>query len=173
MRVIQSDSGGFLGNKTDAFASVVFEDAVVRTDVIDDTLRPRWLPWMKRAFVFHMAHSSSQIFVGVFDSDTGMDDHDLIGKVSVDLANLKKDTTYILKYDIFKSSNMSGRKSRGSITLRLRFEVKDERRFLLSCLDPPPEVYVNVKTKKDFHVVKCTTDGKYDMEQYSMRTMNS
>lgn len=30
------DTGGFLGNKTDAFVSIVFEDSVVQTDIIDD-----------------------------------------------------------------------------------------------------------------------------------------
>jgi hypothetical protein len=38
------DTGGFLGNKTDAFVSVVYEDVYVRTDTIDDCLSPRWMP---------------------------------------------------------------------------------------------------------------------------------
>ena len=167
------DSGGFLGNKTDAFVSIVYEDSVVQTDIIDDCLSPRWLPWTKRAFVFHMSHSSSQVLVGVFDNDTGMDDHDLIGKVSIDLTNIRKDTIYTLKYDIFKSSQMSSRKAKGSITLRMRVEVEDERKLLLACLEPPPDVYVNVKTQKEFRVARWTCSGKYDMEQYSMKVMNS
>jgi C2 domain len=61
------DTGGFLGNKTDAFVSIVFEDSVVQTDIIDDCLSPRWLPWMKRAFVFHISHSSSQLLIGYVD----------------------------------------------------------------------------------------------------------
>lgn len=167
------DTGGFLGNKTDAFVSIVFEDSVVQTDIVDDCLCPRWLPWMKRAFVFHMAHSSSQVLVGVFDNDIGMDDHDLIGKVSVDLTNLHKDTIYTLQYDIFKSSQMSSRKAKGSITLRIRLEIDDERKLLLACLEPPPDIYVNVKTRKEFRVVRWTTAGKYDMDSYSMKVMNS
>ena len=31
------------GDKTDAFAAVLFEDTLVRTDVIFDRLSPRWL----------------------------------------------------------------------------------------------------------------------------------
>lgn len=167
------DTGGFLGNKTDAFVSLVYEDSVAQTDIIDDCLSPRWLPWTKRAFVFHMTHSSSQVLLGVFDNDTGMDDHDLIGKVSIDLTNFKKDTIYTLKYDIFKSSQMSSRKAKGSVTLRLRLEIEDERKLLLACLEPPPDVYVNVKSRKEFRVVRWTCSGKYDMEQYSMKVMNS
>ena len=111
--------------------------------------------------------------MGVFDNDMGMDDHDLIGKVSVDLTNLKRDTIYTLKYDIFKTAQMSGRKARGSVTLRLRLEIEDERKLLLACLEPPPDMYVNVKARKDFRVVRWTTQGKYDMEQYNMKVMNS
>lgn len=66
------DVGGFAGNKTDAFVSLVFEDIYVRTDVIDDCLSPRWPPWSQRAFVFHILHSSSQLFLGVFDYDAGL-----------------------------------------------------------------------------------------------------
>lgn len=120
-----------------------------------------------------MSHSSSQVLVGVFDNDTGIDDHDLIGKVSIDLTNFRKDIIYTLKYDIFKSSQMSTRKAKGSITVRMRIEIEDERKLLLACLEPPPDVYVNVKTRKEFRVARWTCSGKYDMEQYSMKVMNS
>jgi hypothetical protein len=168
--------GGFAGNKTDTFVSLVYEDAAVRTDIIDDTLKPRWLPWSKRAFIFHMLHSSSELFLGVFDYDAGFnpaDDHDLVGRVSVDLSNLRKDTIYTLKYNIYDTARMNQRKRRGSITLRLRLEIEDDRKLLLSNLEPPPQVYVNVKTRRDFRVIRYTCTGKYDMEKYSMKVINS
>ena len=49
------DSGHF-GDYTDAFVAIVFEDNLMRTDVIDDELSPRWLPWTQRAFAFPMKH---------------------------------------------------------------------------------------------------------------------
>ena len=49
------DSGTF-GDYTDAFVAIVFEDNLVRTDVINDELSPRWLPWTQRAFAFPMKH---------------------------------------------------------------------------------------------------------------------
>ena len=70
------DTGG--RNKTDTFVSIVYEDSVMKTDVIDDCLNPRFLPWMRRAFIFHMFHTSSQIFLGAFDYDESLnpaDDH--------------------------------------------------------------------------------------------------
>jgi hypothetical protein len=55
------------GGKTDAFACLVFEDCIVNTDVINDSLCPRWMPWSQRAFIFRIMHPSSQLMVGVFD----------------------------------------------------------------------------------------------------------
>ena len=156
------DTGG--RNKTDAFVAIVSEDSVSKTDIIDDCLNPLWPPWCQRAFIFHMFHSSSQLFLGVFDYDEGVnptDDHDLIGRVSVDLSNLRHDTTYVLKYNIFTTARMSDRKSKGTITVRLRIEIADERKLLLSNLEPPPEMYVNVKKRKDYRVVHYTCTGKY------------
>jgi len=168
------DSGG--RNKTDTFVALVYEDSVVKTDVVDDCLNPRWLPWSKRATIFHIHHSSSQLFLGVFDYDQSVhpgDDHDLIGRVAVDLTNIRKDTMYVLKYDLFTTAKISDRKRLGSITIRLRMEVEDDRVVLLSNLEPPPEFYVNVKTRKDFRVVKYTCTGKYDTSKYDIKFINS
>ncbi|GKY95229.1 hypothetical protein MPSEU_000485800 [Mayamaea pseudoterrestris] len=170
------DTGGFVGNKTDAFVSVVFEDSFVTTDVVGDCLAPRWMPWTKRAFMFRMMHSSSQLFLGVFDYDLSFnpaDGHDFIGRVSIDLSNLRKDTTYILTYNLYTSARMSQRKKRGTVTLRLRLEIDDDRQLLLSSLDPPPQIRVNTKSWKDHHVVRCTCTGKTDMNKYSMQIINS
>jgi hypothetical protein len=85
------------GNKTDPFVCCVYEDTVVKTNVIDDCLSPRWLPWMQRAFVFRMFHPSSNLHIAVFDYDPGFhDDHDMCGRVSIDLANLLPNTVYLL-----------------------------------------------------------------------------
>lgn len=158
------DTGG--RNKTDTFVAIVFEDSVAKTDIIDDCLNPLWPPWCQRAFIFHMFHSSSQLFLGVFDFDEGVnptDDHDLIGRISVDLSNLRHDTVYVLKYNIYTTARMSERKQKGTITIRLRIEIPDERKLLLSNLEPPPEMYVNVKKRKDYRVVYYTCTGKYGM----------
>ena len=158
------DTGG--RNKTDTFVALVYEDAVVKTDVIDDCLNPRWLPWSKRAVIFHVYHSSSKLYLGVFDYDRSIhpaDDHDLVGRVTVDLTNLRPDTMYLLNYDIYTTSRISDRKRKGSITLRLRLEIEDERAVLLSNLEPPPDFYVNAKTRKDYRVIMYTCTGKYGM----------
>jgi hypothetical protein len=167
------DTGGFLGNKTDTFVCAIFEDTIVKTDVIDDSLAPRWLPWSNRAFIFHMMNSSSPLYIGVFDFDPGYDDHDLIGRIAIDLCNMHKDTTYVLKYDIFPTAKLTDRVKQGTIRIRLRLEIDDERQMVLSALQPPPTVYVNVKTRKDWLLVRYTCQGKVDTDAYSMKVINS
>ncbi len=49
------DSGHF-GDLSDPFIAMVFEDNLMRTDVIDNELSPRWMPWTHRAFAFQMKH---------------------------------------------------------------------------------------------------------------------
>jgi len=123
-----------------------------------------------------MFHPSSQIFLGVFDYDGGVnpaDDHDLVGRVSVDLSNLRKNTVYVMKYNIFTTAKMSQRKKKGTITIRFRLEIDEDRLLLLSSLEPPPIMYVNSKKRKDFKVIRYTCTGKYDMEAYSMKVINS
>jgi hypothetical protein len=86
---------------------------------------------------------------------------DLIGRVSVDLANLRRDTTYILKYDMFTTARMSERIRMGTIIIRLRLEFDDDRKIILSNLEPPPEFYVNARSRRDFRCVRYTCTGKY------------
>jgi hypothetical protein len=167
------DAGGFLGNKTDAFVSLVFEDCYVRTDTINDCLSPRWLPWTQRAFIFNIYHPSSQLLLGVFDHDSGFDDHDLIGRVSIDITNLRKDTEYLLSYNIYPSARVSGREVQGQVTVRLRIEMEDERKLALATLEPPPLASVNVRNGKDFRVVRGTVYGKTDTARYSIKTIKS
>jgi hypothetical protein len=170
------DSGGFADNKTDAFVALVFEDTVGRTDVIDDTLSPHWMPWHKRAFVIQFHHSSSQLFLGVFDYDISLsatESNDTLGRVSIDLTSLRRDTMYTLTYNIYNAAKMSQRRIRGRITVRLRMEVNDERQLMLGTLEPPPHMYVNSKNKPLARIVRYTCTGQYNIEKYSMKTINS
>jgi len=167
------DAGGFAGNKTDAFVSLVFEDCHLRTNVIDDCLSPRWLPWSNRAFIFQIYHPSSQLLLGVFDFDGGLDDHDLIGRVSVDVASLRRNTEYVLTYNIYPTARVSGRKAEGTITIRVRLDMNRERKAVLAALEPPPPIYVNTARKKDFKVIRATCLGGTDVDRYSMKIITS
>ena len=164
------DVGGVLGNKTDAFVSVVYEDCFARTDIINDCLSPRWMPWSNRAFIFNCMHTSSQLFLAVFDSDTHpLSSHDLVGRVSIDLSNFMSGSVYNLQYILYPTAVCSPRKAEyGSIRIRLRMELEDERTLLLSNFALPMTVYVNVHTKKDFNVIEETVEGGIDTKKYAL-----
>jgi C2 domain len=101
------------GDKTDAFACIVYEDVIVNTDVISNTLSPRWMPWCHRAFAFNIMHPSSDVFVGIFDHDPEQNPlhmvsqmamsslHDPIGRIVINLSHFKPDTVYLLQVRAF------------------------------------------------------------------------
>jgi hypothetical protein len=90
-----------IGNVTDSFVSLVYEDTCAMTDVIDDELSPHWLPWTQRAFCFGMMHPASIMYLGVFDYDLGLGNHEAIGRVAVNVCNLQRNTIYTLKYNLY------------------------------------------------------------------------
>lgn len=56
----------------------------------------------------------------------------------------------------------------GSIKIRLRLEIEDERTLLLSNFELPVSVYVNVDSKKDFNVIHKTVVGNVDLKRYGL-----
>ena len=92
---------GAANDYTDAFVGIVFEDTMVRTDVINDDLNPRWMPWTDRAFAFNIRHPSSLLFLGVFDYDL-LTDHDPIGRIVIETDSFESDTSYLLHYNLYQ-----------------------------------------------------------------------
>jgi hypothetical protein len=52
------------------------------------------------------------LYLGVFDYDLGPLDHEAIGRVAVNISNLKRDTIYTLQYKLYNSSSVTERKVR-------------------------------------------------------------
>ncbi len=109
---------GALGNKTDAFVQVVYEDHVCQTPVIDDKNNPRFLPWTNRAWVFHPHYPSSVINLGVFDFDAGKE-NDFIGRTVVNPTNFRPGTEYLLDYKLYDTAMFARRKDYGTIKVSI------------------------------------------------------
>lgn len=164
-------------NKTDAFVCVVFEDCVVNTDVINDTLSPQWMPWSQRAFVFNILHPSSQLLLGVFDYDPGLAmiteaSHDVIGKVNINMTNCSPGTVYTLEYNLIAQGS-EGPYANGRITVRYRVEWFDERKTLVAAMIPPPPCYVSVEKKMHFKITNYTLVGEENPHKLSIKTITS
>lgn len=167
-------------NLTDAYCCLIMEDSIVNTSVINDTLSPRWMPSDRRAFVFHVHHPSSQVYVGIFDFDKlnrigntmRKRVHDPIGRVLVNLTQFYPDTEYTLQYQIYpldKDANQhrAEQTHNGTIVLRLRVEwgdicckENDAKNMLVAGMVPPPESYLSVPERHDFQVAYYTTVGE-------------
>ncbi|KAL7558699.1 hypothetical protein ACA910_013416 [Epithemia clementina (nom. ined.)] len=169
------------GNLTDAFVTAVFEDAMVQTDVIDDELSPHWLPWTRRAFAFGIMHPASMLYLGCFDYDytnvllnatTALGGgHDAIGRVSINICNLARNVDHTLQYHWHTSCNVTERQAiYGTVTIRLRVEMVDERAAVLAAIrNPLPTFHVNVQKEESMQVLLYTCFGRYGDEQDSKR----
>jgi C2 domain len=159
------DVGEAVGNFTDAFVCAVFEDAMVQTPVIYDELSPHWMPWTDRAFCFGILHPASMLHLGVFDYDLGpMLPHEPLGRAMVNVAHFQRDTDYTLRYNLYKSADITDRSPMGSITVRLRVTYHDEKRALLAALGPRPKFHINVRRDKSHSVVRYTCFGEYNRD---------
>ena len=174
-----TDIGSTVGNLSDAFCCAIYEDSLVETDVIDDELSPHWLPWTQRAFAFNIMHPSSVLFLAVFGYKRRMLNHTPIGRVEINLGNMQRDTVYNMQYSLFRSSHVIDRTVRatcivflcylqsltysqscGTIKVRLRMEIKNERAFLMASLRPPPPIYLNVEKQKSWPVMRYACRGE-------------
>jgi hypothetical protein len=159
------DYGQRLGNQTDTFCTLIYGDGMVQTDIIDDELSPHWLPWTQRAFCFALGHPSQVLYVGVFGYKRAPMRHAPIGRIEINTTNLQHDTLYELHYDLIsRSHKYNGRISNGTLRVRVRVELDNERRYLLASLQPPPPVYINVAKRKSMYVARYTAMGEYDTQ---------
>jgi hypothetical protein len=115
-------------------------------------------------------HTSSQLFLGVFDFDRGfINSHDQIGRVTIDLSNFYPGTTYLLDYNLFRDANFGPREAKfGTVKIRLRMEMANERTLLMSNMCLPFSVNVNEGSKKEFDVIKQTVEGSFDPRHFSV-----
>lgn len=162
---------GVLGDMTDAFCNIIYEDAIVNTDVINDEVNPRWMPWSQRAFLFNVYHPSSQILVGVFDLNTL--GNKPIGRVSIDITNLSSNTEYLLNYDLHKSVLDDIRPPQGTLTVRIRVDFPDFRQLVLASLSLPPANFVNVAKHDHFRSARFVIHGEENLNKLDMDALKS
>jgi len=162
------DIGKSFGNKTDAFVKLAYEDCIRQTDVVKDFLSPRWMPWTNRAFTLRMVHPSSQLFLGVHNANV-IFFPDFIGQTVVDIKKLRPETEYVLDYDLFDSLVNPARKKMGTIKIRVRIRVDNQRAVVLASLSIPDPSYLNESEISDFRVTQNTIKGNDDMYEYSIK----
>jgi len=150
--------------KTSTFVNLIFEDSIVNTEVVHDCSSPRWMPWSQRAFVLNMIHLSSQVFVGVFDyindEENGDLNHNPLGRAVINISNLRPRAIHTLTYNLYDSDDVN-REFRGTVTMRLRIAIHDERRALIS------ELYI-----RDHYSISTMKESDFQCASYSILENN-
>ena len=159
-------------DQTDPFVGIVFEDNLVRTDMLWDEPNPRWMPWTMRAFCFNVRHPTSLLMLGVFDYDqTPVDAHDPVGRVVINTANFYSNTEYLLRYNLHHDPRQADEASRGSILFRMRLQWTSEVQAMKASYATPPKFIINCRTPKSHEILRYLTRGAVDMEKPSVETV--
>ncbi len=157
---------------SDPFVGIVFEDAMVRTNIIWNSLNPHWLPWTNRAFMFKVRHPTSLLMLGVFDYDDVLTDHhDPIGRVVINTSFFRNNTEYILHYKLHHDPDQIDAEPRGTIRIRLRVEWEDESEAMQLTFATAPRCVINVDNEKSYRVLKYITRGSMDMDEVTIDTL--
>ena len=169
-------------DKTDAFACLVFEDCAINTDVIENEISPRWMPWSRRAFAFNVSHLSSSLYLGLFDYDPEMSPmqmlskatgalHDPIARCVVSVSQCTPGTVYTTSYALYYGETTKDRKkTRGKIILRLRLELNSMTMSMIKSMIPPEMSFVSTNRGIDFDLIHYTAEGSHDFNKWSMDT---
>lgn len=102
------------------------------TDTIPGIRDHFWLRKTRRAAIFPLYHPYDHLYAGVFDADT----NDFSGRVCIDVAKLRPDSTYNITLPLRQSAQMYARRGRGTIQLRFKLEWDDDKAAVLSYLPP-------------------------------------
>lgn len=154
------------GSKTEAYTMFVCEDAVVTSEVIKDSMNPRFMPWTRRAFKFNVAHISSPLFVGVFDKNKSQK----VGRISIPLQMYKSNTEYNVFYDLYDSSEVIKRDKKGVIHLRISINWKSQRKLFLDAMNPE-QFTVNFESKRDYSTAQYVIEGYSNVRSYNFKTL--
>mmetsp|Transcript_14204 Transcript_14204/g.34245 ORF Transcript_14204/g.34245 Transcript_14204/m.34245 type:complete len:1271 (+) Transcript_14204:143-3955(+) len=162
-------------DKSDPFVTIAYEDTIVNTDVINDCLSPRWMPWTQRAFILNTMHPSSQIMIGVFDHDQGIPGqttHDKIGRCVVNLTNACPDTVYTAKCHLYDCDEPD-RKARGTILFRARIESTNQRMAFLHEFQLHTEYSVSLKKRPDYKCAYYSLTNDTASQTLSLETITT
>ena len=168
-----------LASETDAVVYLICGSYAFTTDVIQNKLNPIWLPKTRRACVLPVFHAYASLYVGVFDDDGKGEKDDFAGRVVIDLAQLRTNSTYDVTLPLRLSSNVYSRTPRGAIRLRFSLNYHSERDAVLSYIPktirpptsvrPENDVTVLCADEKSFRNIATTVHGLHMPGRFSVQ----
>ena len=170
---------------TDAVVYLVCGSYAFATDVIPNRANPIWLRKSRRACDFPLFHGYARLYVGVFDDERRREKDDFAGRVVIDLARLRPNSTYDVTLPLRLSTHVYSRRKRGAIRLRFTLTWKSERDALLSYIPrklriPLPQnskpnysVTVNCSDQKAFRNIAITVHGAHLPGRFTFHQMRA
>ena len=168
-----------IASETDAVVYLVCGSYAFTTDVIQNKLNPIWLPKTRRACIIPIFHAYASLYVGVFDDDGKGEKDDFAGRVVLDLAQLRTNSTYDVTLPLRLSNNVYSRTPRGAIRLRFSLNYHSERDAVLSyipkTIQPPTsvrpdnDVTVLCADEKSFRNIAITVHGLHMPGRFSVQ----
>ena len=115
---------------------LVSGDCAFCTDVLNNFRSPMWPSACTRAAVFPVHHAYARVFVGMFDvkKRQNKDNDVFLGRVVIDIAQLRPNTEYDVTFPMRASSFVYDRRKRGVIRLRFSLHWFSERAAICSYL---------------------------------------
>mmetsp|Transcript_7526 Transcript_7526/g.18547 ORF Transcript_7526/g.18547 Transcript_7526/m.18547 type:complete len:1306 (-) Transcript_7526:314-4231(-) len=168
-----------LASETDAVVYLICGSYAFTTDVIQNKLNPIWLPKTRRACILPIFHAYASLYVGVFDDDGKGEKDDFAGRVVIDVAQLRTNSTYDVTLPLRLSDNVYSRTPRGAIRLRFSLNYHSEREAVLSYIPktirpptsvrPDNDVTVLCADEKSFRNIATAVHGVHMPGRFSVQ----
>jgi hypothetical protein len=147
------------GSDSDAVVYFVCGSYAFSSDIIYNRANPMWLRKTRRACTFPLFHGYARLYVGVFDNERSVKD-DFAGRVVIDLARLRPQSTYDVTLPLRLSTHVYSRRRRGAIRLRFTLKWTTERDALLSYLPKSLNIPLPQHSKPNFKTTVMCCDQK-------------
>jgi C2 domain len=170
-----------LTDKSDPFGAVLYENNLLRTDVIWNCQSPRWMPWSARAFELPVRHPHSLLFVAVFDYDASpvidssvVNAHDPVGRIVLHPGQFEPNVTHVLSYPLDGHGDGQPTAAKAAtVKIRLRVEWDGGGTVPPVALVAPPRYVLHVEFDRSFQVLRYLARGSLDMDQASVASVRS
>lgn len=148
------------GSDTDAVVYLVCGSYAFSTDIIDNRTNPMWLRKSRRACIFPLHHGYARLFCGVFDFEPRRIKDDFAGRVALDLARLRPQSTYDVTLPLRLSTHVYSRRRRGALRLRFTLNWHSEREAMLSYLPKTLRIPLPQNSKPNLNTTVRCADQK-------------
>lgn len=125
-------------------------------------------------------HAYARLYVGVFDDDGESGRDDFVGRIVLDVASMRPESTYDVTLPLRQSAHVYMKRPRGAVRVRFHVSWYSERTAMLSYkprhipkIEPNEGVTVNCCDVKSFQNAARTVHGTHMPGRFSMKSVRA